>query len=89
VPFVEGVVVRLMAAGPARWSRRTRSPWLSRRQKVVPARLNDRIRLTGLIDEGDTPCFIENVTQQWSVRLPIRVDECMTCGYPRRNSNSE
>ena len=72
-PFIEGVVVLVMATGSCEVVTANEIAVAFLPPDGCHCRLNDRIRFTGLL-EGDAPVLVENVTRQWSVRLSIRED---------------
>jgi hypothetical protein len=87
-PFVEGVVVQLMAAGSCEVVTANQIAVAFAPPQGLACKLNDRIRFTGLLDENDAPVWVQNVTQEWSVRVAIRNDNIHDLRLPVRHGGN-
>jgi hypothetical protein len=87
-PFVEGIVVQLMAAGSCEVVTANQIAVTFAPPEGLACKLDDRIRFTGLLDKDSASVLVENVTRNWSVRVAIKSNDVHDLRLPMRHGAS-
>jgi hypothetical protein len=87
-PFVEGVVVQIMAAGACEVVLANNIAVAFAPTDGCFCRLNDRIRFSGLLNEEGAPVLVENLTRQWSAQLSIKDNDVHDLRIPCRHGST-